>query len=142
MPERLISVTSENSIPEDVLVEHIAVALRDFKFAGKVDVEMAHPFDNPANVVFDDDVKTEEYTGPTGTHVEGGFIPASVIAKLDLTGTPVTLGQGGPVIGEVTGPPSFTPPQISGSFESKLPRDPYPLTTRVIDALKKGGRRA
>ena len=60
-------VLSENPIPTDVLIEHVAVALRDFEFAGKVGV-MAHPFDDPTNVVFDD-YKVE----PTGTHAEGGF---------------------------------------------------------------------
>lgn len=71
--EYLVSVRSESPIPHDVLIEHIAVALRDFAFAGKVDVKMAHPFDNPDNVVFDDEPKLEEYTG---THSEGGFLPA------------------------------------------------------------------
>lgn len=67
-----LTVRSENPIPEDVLVEHIAVALRDFKFTGKVDVQVArqHPFDGPE--VFDD------YFAPkvpmVGTVNEGSFI--------------------------------------------------------------------
>jgi len=91
----ILEVASENPIPHDVLIEHLAVALRDFEFAGFTSIalrgttqtlehKMAHPFDNPANVVFDDDTKLEEYTGPNGG----------------------------------------------------LPTDPYPLTTRVIDALQ------
>lgn len=64
MPELRITVRSDEPIPPDVLVEHIAVALRDFKFAGKVDVQMTSPFANPSNVAFDDDVQLEPYTGP------------------------------------------------------------------------------
>lgn len=54
MKEYPLRITTENEVPDDVLVEHIAVALRDFKFAGKVDVQMArnHPFEGPE--VFDD----------------------------------------------------------------------------------------
>ena len=57
-----LTVRSEHPIPHDVLVEHIAVALRDFRFAGKVDVQMAHPFET-GPVLFDDE-QAEEYTGP------------------------------------------------------------------------------
>lgn len=54
MKEYPLRITTENEVPDDVMVEHIAVALRDFKFAGKVDVQMArnHPFEGPE--VFDD----------------------------------------------------------------------------------------
>lgn len=87
MPDYHLIVSSEQPIPHDVLIEHLAIALRDFNFTGKTDIKMAHPFDTPTNVKFDDDVQTEPYTG---THSEGSFTPA----------------------------------------------DPYPLTTRVIDAIK------
>lgn len=49
-----VHITTEEPVPDDVMIEHIAVALRDFNFAGKVDVQMArnHPFEGPE--VFDD----------------------------------------------------------------------------------------
>lgn len=52
-----LTVRSEEPIPEDVLVEHVAVAMRDLQFTGKVDVQVArqHPFDGPE--VFDDEPK-------------------------------------------------------------------------------------
>lgn len=96
MPELHITVRSDHPIPHDVLVEHIAVALRDFNFAGKVDVKMAHPFDDKSNVVFDDDVQHEEYTGPNA--------------------------------------------HVLGEDCCETPSDPYPLTTRVIDFLKRSKR--
>lgn len=73
MREYPLRITSENDIPDDVLVEHIAVALRDFEFAGKVDVKMArqHPFDGPE--VFDDYAP--------GTSAEGSFSPTDIGAR-------------------------------------------------------------
>lgn len=96
MPDYHLIVSSEQPIPHDVLIEHLAIALRDFNFTGKTDIKMAHPFDTPTNVKFDDDVQTEPYTGPKpGTAYEGVFFPTTT-----------------------------------------EPADPYPLTTRVIDAIK------
>jgi hypothetical protein len=70
-PRYDLTVRSEEPIPEDVLVEHVAVALRDFKFTGKVDVQVArqHPFDGPE--VFDDYFAPKPPT--TGTASEGSF---------------------------------------------------------------------
>lgn len=59
MPSVTLTVRSEHPIPRDVLIEHIAVALRDFEFAGKRDI-VAHPFDIPSNVVFDDTPLNDE----------------------------------------------------------------------------------
>lgn len=62
-PRYDLTVRSEEPIPEDVLVEHVAVALRDFKFTGKVDVQVArqHPFDGPE--VFDDYIRPGNVPG-------------------------------------------------------------------------------
>lgn len=79
-----LAVRTENPVPPDVLIEHLAVALRDFHFLGKVGINMtsaattetyeneAHPFDGPE--VFDDSPQLEPYDGPRGTHAEGGFM--------------------------------------------------------------------
>lgn len=71
-----LTVRSEEPIPEDVLVEHVAVALRDFKFTGKVDVQVTrqHPFDGPE--VFDDEPFPTFFAPQppaTGTANEGSF---------------------------------------------------------------------
>lgn len=75
-----VEVASENPIPPDVLIEHIAVALREFHFAGKTGVFLKgtntiqneepkvarnHPFEGPE--VFDDYAP--------GTSREGDFTP-------------------------------------------------------------------
>lgn len=79
-----LAVRTEHPVPPDVLIEHLAVALRDFHFLGKVGINMtsaattetyenkAHPFDGPE--VFDDSPQLEPYDGPRGTHAEGGFM--------------------------------------------------------------------
>lgn len=74
-----LTVRTGKPIPRDVLVEHLAVALRDLKFLGgyyitcdKVQEEpMArqHPFDGPE--MFDDYFAPKPPT--TGTANEGGF---------------------------------------------------------------------
>lgn len=71
-----LTVRSEHPIPHDVLVEHIAVALRDFRFAGKVDVQMAHPFET-GTVLFDDE-QAEEYTGPQPRQYANGGYTGSI----------------------------------------------------------------
>lgn len=78
MTDYPLRITTENPIPDDVIVEHIAVALRDFKFAGKVDVQMArqHPFDGPE--VFDDYV-------PAGMPEDPFPLTTQVIDKLKET---------------------------------------------------------
>lgn len=100
-----LTVRTEAPVPHDVLVEHVAVALRDFHFAGRTgvsfdsfhqeevetDFTMArqHPFDGPE--VFDDEPKPEYMREPpttkslsgfakggyTGAHQEGSFIDIS-----------------------------------------------------------------
>lgn len=62
--EYYLTVRSSEPIPHDVLVEHLAVALRDFKQTKTLEIQMSHPFADKSNVVFDDTVKTEDYTGP------------------------------------------------------------------------------
>lgn len=133
-----VTVRTENYIPPDVLIEHFAVALRAFNFAGKVDVKMAsatttrthenrpHPFDGPE--VFDDKPQLEPYSGPRGTVDEGSFHsggytgtgdgkyqPAGVVHKGDYIITPDTMEAIGII-------------------------DPYPRTTEVIAALQKRNR--
>ena len=105
--------TSDNRIPHDVLVEHLAVAMRDLNYAGRTDIRMVsaaeagtrrHPFEGPE--VFDD-VQAEEYDGPRPGvdepgHASGGYVEG--VSNVDI---------------EVT-----------------LPADPYPTITRALDALK------
>lgn len=101
-----LTVRVEHPIPPDVLIEHLAVALQQFNYTGKVRIDMNNvtyrdeateitPFSNPNNVVFDDVVKSEPYTGP---------LPAGGISDTQM--------------------------------ESELPADPYPLTSRVVDYLR------
>ena len=103
-----LSVTSENAIPPDVLVEHLAVALRSLNFTGKIGITMNsttvhgsgkttwdHPFDGPE--VFDDDPKPVKFA-------EGGY-----------TGSMWQEGE-------------FT--------VVSQPTDPYPLTTEAAMQLK------
>lgn len=80
-----LTVRTENHVPSDVLVEHLAVALRDFKFLGKynitvdrqthpeADMTRNHPFEGPE--VFDDEPKPKYADGGyvPGTHGEGRF---------------------------------------------------------------------
>lgn len=84
-----LTVRSEHYIPPDVLVEHIAVALKSLNFTGKIDITMnsatkPHPFDGPE--VFDDSPQLEEYTGPKRDFATGGFLPfASLVDPFPLT---------------------------------------------------------
>lgn len=120
-----LEVVSENSIPHDVLVEHLAVALQSFQFAGftsvalrgstmtlehKMESKVAHPFDNPENVVFDDEPQAEGYTGPNGGYT--------------------TANEG-----------SFSPLASQSCVIPGMPEDPYPLLTRVLDNLKERNER-
>lgn len=82
------TVTSDNRIPAQVLTEHLQDSVRQLRHAGNPQVELfgfhepkPHPFDDPTNVVFDDE----------------------------------------PAPGEIDH------------------LDPYPLTTRVLDALRSRG---
>ena len=108
-----LEVVSENYIPPDVLLEHLAVAMRDFNFLGQNSIAIKgtdtkqtgeqkvarqHPFEGPEK--FDDYVP--------GTHQEGSFSPTDVGAQELL--------------------------------ESIGVEDPYPLTTQVIDKLKETRR--
>lgn len=106
-----LEVASENPIPPDVLIEHLAVALREFKFAGETSIALRgqtttlehnmarqHPFDGPE--VFDD--------YKPGTSQEGSFSPTDVGARELLAESGV--------------------------------EDPFPLTTQVIDRLKETRR--
>ena len=107
-----VAVRTEHPVPPDVLVEHLAVAIRAFNFTGKVDISMtsattdqtfenkAHPFDGPE--VFDDTPQHEDYEGPRRVIHKG----ETVYDKASITGAPA---------------------------------DPYPLVTRVVDAIR--GRR-
>lgn len=112
-----LTVRSENPIPPDVLIEHIAVALQQFNYTGKVQITMNNvtyydeataeitPFSNPSNVVFDDVVKSEPYTGP---------LPAGGITDVDVQRADI-------------GPEMTIHP---------FPADPYPLTSRAVDFLR------
>lgn len=68
-----LEIVTEGYVPSDVLIEHLAVAMRDFRFLGKngitllsagtIDVEepkvaRQHPFDGPE--VFDDKPRLED----------------------------------------------------------------------------------
>lgn len=133
MPELRITVRSDEPIPPDVLVEHIAVALRDFRFAGKVDVQMTSPFANPSNVAFDDDVQLEPYTGPHADDDLGhpSFHPGGYTGpgRYPLVGT---MRKGEDVI-----PKAHL--HVEGLTADDLPADPYPFVTRWLDQLR--GRR-
>lgn len=140
-----LAVRTENPVPPDVLIEHIAVALRDFHFLGKVGINMtsaattetyenkAHPFDGPE--VFDDSPQLEEYTGPRGTHAEGGFTgvgnyqPVGVVHKGEFHFPTPAPFDGVPPAGAVRDGVWY--PDVIG-----LMSDPYPHTTRAIDSLK------
>lgn len=75
-----LEIVTEGYIPHDVLIEHLAVAMRDFQFLGmnsialrgtsttqkEPEVARNHPFEGPE--VFDDYIP--------GTAREGSFMPA------------------------------------------------------------------
>lgn len=92
-----LTVRTENVVPPDVLVEHIAVCLKSLNFTGKVDITMNNvyideateitPFSNPSNVVFDDVVKSEPYTGPLPA---GGITDVKVERDLPEDPYPLT----------------------------------------------------
>lgn len=112
-----LTVRVENYIPHDVLIEHLAIALRDLHFTGKTDIIMAGyeapdkitPFSDKSNVVFDDDIAPGEFAN--GGYVSGGYVSGPPTAGMLHTN-------------ETVYPKGF------------LPADPYPLTTRVLDALR------
>lgn len=58
-----VTIRADDRIPTAILTEHLTMALEDFKLT-RTEVTVAHPFADPTNVVFDDDVQTEKYTGP------------------------------------------------------------------------------
>lgn len=98
-----LTVWTENYVPPDVLVEHLAVALQSLNFTGRIAINMAGyeapnkvtPFSNPNNVVFDDEPQLEPYSGPqplakgedviTKSEVEKNGFP-NLLAFLDLRG--------------------------------------------------------
>lgn len=104
--EYLVSVRSDHPIPPDVLIEHMAVALRDFKETPGLEISM-HPFDDKTNVLFDDKVQTEEYSGPNAEPTAGELLIAYVAAE------------------------KAQADKLDGA-----PADPFPLVTRVLDKLK------
>lgn len=130
-----VAVRTEHPVPPDVLVEHIAVAIRAFNFTGKVDISMtsattdqtfenkAHPFDGPE--VFDDTPQHEDYEGHRGGFAAGGYTgskyqPVGTVHKGEFHFPKDTI-MGGPA-----------------------PADPYPLLTRVMEVVrarrKEGGK--
>lgn len=54
MSEHVVKITSERGIPAQFLIEHLQDSLKQFSQSGKVEVEMAHPFDDKSEAVFDD----------------------------------------------------------------------------------------
>lgn len=58
-----VTIRADDIIPPQILAEHLIHSLEDFKET-KTEVGVMHPFEDKSNVLFDDDVKTEEYTGP------------------------------------------------------------------------------
>lgn len=83
-----LTVRTENNVPADVLVEHLAVALRSFHFLSLIGITIDsvthpeetmtrnHPFEGPE--VFDDEPKPASGSLAsggyvTGTHGEGSF---------------------------------------------------------------------
>lgn len=122
-----LTVRVENYIPPDVLVEHVAVCLKSLNFTGKVDIIMAGyeapdkitPFSDKSNVVFDDDIMPAQ---------NGGYVSGAPTAGMLHTN-------------ETVYPKGFLPARQlnAGSIvysQDALPADPYPLTTRVLDALR------
>lgn len=58
-----VTIRADDLIPPQILAEHLIHSLEDFKET-KTEVGVMHPFEDKSNVVFDDDVQTEKYTGP------------------------------------------------------------------------------
>lgn len=114
-----LEVTSEHAIPPDVLIEHLAVALREFKFAGKTSIALRGQTTTLEHKMETKTVRNHPFEGPEV--FDDYFAP-----KPPTTGT---VNEG-----------SFLAPGAPGSFETQLPEDPYPLTTRVIDAIKETRR--
>ncbi len=134
-----LSARADNPIPHDVLVEHIAVALQDFKFAGKVNVKMVNsveeeitPFSS-GKVVFDDAPQSEPYTGPQPprTFASGGWVyppRPQIDDRVHVTAEARPIDDYFDV--------HVCDSECRGEVQVV---DPYPLTTRVMDALR--GRR-
>lgn len=58
-----VTIRADDRIPAAILSEHLTLALEDFKQT-RTEVTVANPFADPTNVVFDDNVQTEQYAGP------------------------------------------------------------------------------
>lgn len=134
MNEYQITISVEHFIPPDVLVEHIAVALRDLHFTGKSNITMdnapthwSHPFDGPE--VFDDTPKPELATGGyTGTHNEGHYTPVGIVHKGDRYIPKAAV--------EMMGLDA-----LEKLIEaSRKPVDPYPNVTEAAMQLKEARR--
>lgn len=133
-----LTVRTENYVPPDVLVEHLAVAMQALHFTGKIDIIVnsvysetkAHPFDGPE--VFDDSPQLEEYSGPKPEepkYATGGY-----------TGKPGTSVHDVGLAMDY-----YTPVGIVHKGEYHLPGqmlrdagivDPYPNVTRALDSLR------
>lgn len=131
-----LTVRTENYVPPDVLVEHLAVAMQALHFTGKIDIIVnsvysetkAHPFDGPE--VFDDSPQLEEYSGPKPEEpkfANGGYTgvryePVGIVHKGDYY-----LSQ------------AFLRDQISEEEQALRNAgilDPYPFVTRALDSLR------
>lgn len=138
MREYPLRITSEHDIPDDVLVEHIAVALRDFEFAGKVDVKMArqHPFDGPE--VFDDHVPE----GARRKHSLHGDEYVLTAKQVEAIGGAAGVERLIKLARSADREANFSPTDIGARelLENSGIEDPYPLTTRVVDKLKETRR--
>lgn len=139
-----LTVRTEHDIPSDVLVEHFAVALRDFKYLGKYDITVDrqtnpeaevtrnHPFEGPE--VFDDEPKPYATGGYTGTHGEGSFAqilsPEQIISQAQLNAAGMSALA------------KFAEIAVKKGAETEaLPADPYPLATEAAFQLREARRR-
>lgn len=132
-----LTIDTQYHVPHDVLMEHIAVALRDLNFAGRVNIIMnsattstprQHPFDGPE--VFDDKPLPGEYEAPR----EKVFTKAEIqdatsgngMNVLDALATVARIARGRGT-------------HVEGGFTG-MPADPYPNVTRAISSLKDARR--
>lgn len=148
-----LAVRTEHPVPPDVLIEHLAVALRDFNFLGKVGINMtsaattetyenrAHPFDGPE--VFDDSPQLEPYTGPRPAQLNkpspGGYLPTRYPMSGTLTDGEAVYPLGTHAEGSFYAQGGKYEP-VGIVHKGSYPQDPFPLTTNAIDSLKESRR--
>lgn len=129
-----LTIDTQYHVPHDVLMEHIAVALRDLNFTGRVNIIMnsattstprQHPFDGPE--VFDDAPLPGEYEATR----------ERVYTKAQIQDA--ASGNGMDVLEALAQIAYKAGTHVEGSF-TVMPADPYPNVTRAISSLKDARR--